>query len=174
MSVSPFFTSGTYGTNFNYILNWNTTAPYIGRVTVDIEAARTVRPECTLNISACTYNGSLVTTVSPVTPLTFAVIQPYAFELGYVGLPATNLATLDSFSWVDPANTSSCLYQTRQNLALSSSFGYSTQTFATLPGFKVPCDAEVTFSAILPNAELLTNSSLPDSGVSGIGPASTS
>ena len=60
---------------------------------VDIEAARTIRPECTLNISACTYNGSLVTTVSPVTPLTFAVIQPYAFELGYVGLPATNLVS---------------------------------------------------------------------------------
>lgn len=60
---------------------------------VDVEAARTVRPECSLNISACTYNGSLVTTVSPVLPLTFAVIQPYAFELGYVGLPATNLVS---------------------------------------------------------------------------------
>ena len=60
---------------------------------IDLEEARTARPECSLNISACMYNDSLVTTVSPVIPLTFAVIEPYAFELGYVGLPATNLVS---------------------------------------------------------------------------------
>ena len=60
---------------------------------VDLEAARTLRPECTLNISSCTYNNSVINTVSPVTSLTFAVIQPYAFELGFVGLPATNLVS---------------------------------------------------------------------------------
>lgn len=61
---------------------------------MDLEAARSTRPECSLNISTCVYDGQEVNTVATVEPLTFAVIQPLAFELGYVGLPATNLVSL--------------------------------------------------------------------------------
>lgn len=62
---------------------------------MDVEAARTVRPECSLNISTCAYNGTNVDSVSPVSPLTFAAIEPAGYELGYVGFPATNLVNID-------------------------------------------------------------------------------
>lgn len=39
LSISPFFSNTTYGTGFNYIVTWNTTAPYIGRVTVSPESS---------------------------------------------------------------------------------------------------------------------------------------
>lgn len=78
---------------------------------IDVEAARTERPECSLNISACTYNGTTIETVRPVTPLTFAVIQPLAFELGYVGLPATNLVSSigdNCFAYLCITGSASC------------------------------------------------------------------
>ena len=50
-----------------------------------------MRPECSLSISPCTFNGTTVTQVAPVLPVTFNVINALSFEVGYVGYPATNL-----------------------------------------------------------------------------------
>ena len=66
---------------------------------IDLETARTdvTRPECSLNIQPCELNGTVISTVAPVTPLVFSAIQPLTFELGYVGCPATNLVRLFNF-----------------------------------------------------------------------------
>ena len=55
-----------------------------------------MRPECSLSISPCTFNGTTVTEVAPVLPVTFNVINALSFEVGYVGYPATNLVRLGS------------------------------------------------------------------------------
>lgn len=83
-----------YNYNFRTNINWlGQTNGYLGKVTVDVEPARLAsnRPECSLNLQTpCTQNGQTVSTMPPVTPLSFSVIDFNSFYQSYVGFPPTN------------------------------------------------------------------------------------
>ena len=75
-------------------MNWlGQTNGYLGKVSVDVEAARFAsdRPECSLNLQTpCDLDGTLVSTMPTVQALSFNVIDFNSFYQNYVGYPPTN------------------------------------------------------------------------------------
>lgn len=92
--------NGRYNYNFRTNINWlGQTNGYLGKVNVDVQPARFAadRPECSLNLQTpCMQDGTLVSTMPAVQPLSFNVIDFSSFYQNYVGYPPTNAVSQQS------------------------------------------------------------------------------
>ena len=90
-----------YNYNFRTNINWlGQTNGYLGKVVVDVQPARFAadRPECSLNLQTpCDLDGTLVSTMPAVQPLSFSVLDFTSFYQNYVGFPPTNAVSSPPF-----------------------------------------------------------------------------
>lgn len=159
-----------YGYNYNFRTNiqWlGQTGGYLGKVGVDVEPARldAARQECSLNLQTpCVQDGQIVTTMPPVQPLTFSVIDFTSFYQNYVGFPPTNAIGQFSYSWMNNTYPGGCLEQ--PTLTVPGSFFLGN--WPNQPGFAYPCSASATFGALQQTCP--TGLVQAQTGVAGIQP----